>query len=148
NREGLALLDANLKPVYSSPSVVEILEYTSGEILKIDLLSLAHPDDMSMLVSIMDFAMANPGVSTRPEITRMRTKSGSWKYVECTFKNMLHDQRINAVVHNLRDVTQEKISHDKLLYSNRLYEIISRVDRIITRTKSESALYDQVCNLM
>ena len=145
--DGMALLGADMKTQYIAPSIERILGFTEQEGLEMDIVSIAHPDDIPILIEVMEQAMANPGIPTNPKITRMRTKSGEYRFIEGTLTNLLHDPNINAIVDNFRDVTERKIAHDQLVYTTRLYSIITKVNQIIAHARDEYWLYEEVCSV-
>ena len=145
--DAMAILSADGKPIYVSPSVKKVIGYTEEESMKLDLLSLAHPDDMQVLMDIMEQAMANPGVPTKEQTTRMLHKDGTWRWVEGTITNMLHDPGIRGIIDNFRDVTEKKQAEEKLVQVNRLYAFISQINQTIVHVKEEQTLFNEVCRI-
>jgi PAS domain S-box-containing protein len=103
--DGIVVLSEERKPMYVSPSITNILGYSYLEGMELDMMSLAHPDDMIVLENLMRKAMDNPGISFKGEPTRMTHKNGDWLWIEHVLTNMLHDSSIGGIVDNFSDVT-------------------------------------------
>ncbi len=112
--DGMAILDKEGKPLYVSPSIKNVLGYSEQEGMKLDLLSLAHPDDVPILVSLLNKAIENPGLPVKGSPTRMRHKYNGWRWVEGVITNMFHDPSINGIVYNFRDIT-DRINHEQAI---------------------------------
>jgi PAS domain S-box-containing protein len=70
--------------------------------------------------------LANPGKPFQISL-RMRHKLGHYIWLEGMMTNMLHDESINAIVANMRDVTENKKAQDLLQASeNRFRSIIEQ----------------------
>lgn len=145
--DGMVILSAEGKPIYVSPSVEKILGYTQEEALQLDLLSLAHPDDIIPASIVMQEALSKPGVAIKGHIGRMRHKDGSWRWVDATVTNMLHHPDINGLIDVFHDVTDTHLAYEKLEHSNRLYAFISQINQIIVRAKNEEELFTEACDV-
>jgi PAS domain S-box-containing protein len=119
--DAVVILDATGKPTYASPSIKRVLGYTEEEALAIPLLEVVHPDDQAAVATIMEKALKNPGVALSGHTSRVRHKDGSWRWIEATITNMLHDPGINGIVDNFRDVTQRIEALQKLQESEKKY---------------------------
>jgi len=98
---------------YASPAVHKILGYTEEELSKTDMFACLHPDDVAEISKIWEQVIASPGISIAGPAGRVLHKNGSWRWMEATLTNMLHDPAINGIVDNFRDVT-EKIESELL----------------------------------
>ena len=112
--DGIMILTKEGKPLYISPSVRTILGYTTEEGMQLDLISLAHPEDIPIWMDNMSQAIANPGLAITAKPTRMRHTDGTWRWIAGVLTNMLHDPEINGIVDNFRDVT-EKVLAEKIV---------------------------------
>ncbi|MEO8770611.1 MAG: PAS domain S-box protein [Ferruginibacter sp.] len=145
--DAVVVMSAEGKPFYISPSVQKILGYTEEEAMQLDLFSITHPDDAKLLSGLMKRVMASPGVSIKGEARRMLHKDGSWRWLEATLINMLHDPLLNGIIDNFRDVTAIKVEEKKLINANRLYAFISQINQTIVHVKNEQTLFDEVCRI-
>lgn len=115
--DAIVILSAEGKPIYASASAIRMLGYTEAELFNLDLLTIAHPDDVESLGKVMEKVLANPGVAMNGHTGRMRHKNGSWRWLEATVTNMLHEPAINGIIDNFRDVTEKKLTEDLLVHN-------------------------------
>ena len=121
--DAVVIIGADGVPTYASPSIIRVLGYTDEEALSLNLFELIHPDDIGGVTQKMEEVIANPGVSMPGHTSRTRHKDGSWRWMEATITNMLHDPIINGIVDNFRDVTEQKELQDLLRNASELAKI-------------------------
>jgi PAS domain S-box-containing protein len=112
--DAVVVLSAEAQPIYVSPAVKNVLGYTAEEIYAMDIFSKAHPDDVPQLMKVMGKVLASPGIPIKGHTGRMMHKDGSWRWIEATVTNMLHEPAINGIVDNFRDVTEIEKSRQAL----------------------------------
>jgi two-component system, cell cycle sensor histidine kinase and response regulator CckA len=78
----IAVVDANGKRIYNSPSYQRILGYGPEELGTTSSLEQVHPDDLQLVSDATDEARRS-GQGRRIEY-RMRHKNGTWVYIEST----------------------------------------------------------------
>jgi PAS domain S-box-containing protein len=117
SNDGIIILSPDGGAKYVSPSVESILGYTEEEALQLDMYTLFHPDDVNIGRDTMEKVMSNPGVAINGGIARVRHKNGSWRWLEATITNMLHEPSINGIVDNFRDVTEKILAEQELKQS-------------------------------
>ncbi|HTF05404.1 MAG TPA: PAS domain S-box protein, partial [Bacteroidia bacterium] len=105
--DGVAIFSSTGSILYVSPSIERMLGYTEEEALKLDMFALVHPDDLGGLGAVWEKVMTSPGIPVKGYTGRLLHKDGSWRWLEATATNMLHDSSINGIVDNFRDVTEE-----------------------------------------
>lgn len=147
NTDSVVILDMNGKPAYASPSIQRVLGYSETETLEENLLDLLHPDDKDSFLKKIDECLAKPGISLQGHNYRVRHKNGSWRWLESTITNLLHDDAINGIVNNFRDVTDKKLADEKIMHANRLYAFISQINQTIVHTKDEQTIFKEVCHI-
>lgn len=145
--EGIAVISAEGKPLYTSPSVEKILGYSIDDIMQLDVFSLLHADDVAPVSEVIARAVACPGVSLKGHPSRMLHKDGTWRWVDATITNMLDDPDIGGIIDVFYDVTEAKIAEEKLRHANRLYAFISQINQTIVHVKSEQELFDESCRV-
>ena len=106
--DGVVILNANVKPIYASSSVTNVLGYDTSEILDMNLFTLMYPDDMLDITQMFENILGRFGETMRAPAGRMVHKDGSWRWIEATITNLLHDSAINGLIYNFRDVTEKK----------------------------------------
>jgi PAS domain S-box-containing protein len=121
--DGVIILSPVGKLQYISPAVEKILGYTEEEMLQLDIFSLAHPGDVTAIRKVWERVLASPGVTVPGHTNRMLHKDGSWRWLEATITNLLHDDALNGIVDNFRDVTEKKELENLLNKTNSLARI-------------------------
>lgn len=112
--DAIVIIGADGKPNYVSSTIHKLLGYTEEEALELNLFEIIHPDDLDGVVNKMSEVMQSPGVPIQGQTSRTRHKDGSWRWLEATIVNMLHDPDINGIVDNFRDVTARKEEEHRL----------------------------------
>jgi PAS domain S-box-containing protein len=101
------ILAADGTVVYQSPALERILGYKPEELIGKDVFKYVHPEDLEQVLNEFENLLDNPG--THLMVTfRFRHKEGSWRYLEATGSNLLHDPGIEGLVFNSRDVTERR----------------------------------------
>lgn len=145
--DAVVVIGANGKLVHASASVQKVLGYSVREIMRLDIGSLAHPDDVGALSEIMAQVMAQPGVPVKGHTGRMLHGDGSWHWYEAVVTNMLHDGDIRGIVDNFRDVTLTVQAQERTVNANRLYGFISQINQAIVQTAREDHLFEKTCRI-
>jgi PAS domain S-box-containing protein len=103
--EIITLLDKEFKVVYRSPSGYRITGRPDEEVLGIDGKLRIHPDDIQLVADKIKSLYSKPGTS-EDCIFRYLHKNGNYLWMEGNATNLLHDENIQAIVLNYRDVTE------------------------------------------
>ena len=92
---------------YQSPSVRRMLGRRPADLVGTALGDLVHPDDQhDVRVSLTKLVEAAPG-ATDSFGCRLQHNDGSWRHVESICTNLADDPRVNGLVLNIRDVTEQ-----------------------------------------
>ncbi|MDR3679428.1 MAG: PAS domain S-box protein [Flavipsychrobacter sp.] len=130
--------------LYQSPATERITGYTLAEAKTMNVAQFFHPDDMQETMKRLQNVQSNPGKPIYG-IRRMRHKDGHYIWTEGTSTNLLHDENVNAIVANFRDITERKQAEEKILHANRLYSFISQINQTIVHSKDEQTVFDKAC---
>jgi PAS domain S-box-containing protein len=103
----IALLTPEGTVIYASPSIERVLGYTPQEFMAINGFAVIHPGDIASLAHTFQHLLAIPGLVDTQQF-RCHHKNGTWRWVEATLTNLLHDPDVQAFVMNLRDITKRK----------------------------------------
>jgi PAS domain S-box-containing protein len=89
---------------YASQSVERIMSLTPEDQLGLNVLSLIHPEDISVAVQALAAMIpGSPGVHPPIDI-RLRHKSGHWIKFEAIGNNRLDDPAVNGIIINARPI--------------------------------------------
>ncbi len=136
----VAVLNAEGRIVYSSPSATRILGYADDEWLQRDALELVHPDDLEEIGRIFDAVLAKPG-PTKPTWFRVAHADGSWRWLEAIANNLLDEPAVGGVVVHARDVTEQHDAAYALRRSERRYRgIVEDQTELICRYQADTTL--------
>lgn len=105
--EAIALADARGIVTYVSPSVTRLLGYRPDDFVGKSAFAFVHPDDLDAALAILRTLPAQSGISVSLQY-RMRHRDGSWRWIDLSATNLLHDEAVEAIVGNFRDITQVK----------------------------------------
>ena len=102
----IVLTDADLVIRWVSPAVTPMLGWEPADVVGLDAGDLIHPDDLGRVAhnlgQMLEFADPDE-IDTL--IVRILHKDGSWRHLDITGANLLHDPDVRAMLVNLRDVT-------------------------------------------
>jgi PAS domain S-box-containing protein len=109
--EGIMLVVPDKGIVYASPSIERVLGYTpeelAGRTSQWFVEHVIHPDYRQYsLENWTRLLLDRRHVSTR-EVMALH-KDGSWRWIESTMRNLLREPSVQALVVNIRDITECK----------------------------------------
>ncbi|MCY1145714.1 sensor domain-containing diguanylate cyclase [Actinoplanes sp. Pm04-4] len=109
----VSIADAAGNLTYVSPSVHRVLGRRPEVLVGMSFTALTHPDDQATAAAATTRVTAEPG-ATDFCVLRLRHADGSWRWLEVTSANLLHDPSVAGVVSNARDVTETRLAQDRL----------------------------------
>jgi PAS domain S-box-containing protein len=92
---------------YASPAIERVLGYTLEDLRGREVMDIVHPDDVERAMKLRAELLHAPGKVSVDE-TKVLCKDGSWRWMELTRSNLLHESSVRAVVFNFRDITERK----------------------------------------
>jgi PAS domain S-box-containing protein len=105
--EGIVLGTPEKGVIYASPSVERVLGYTPDEFVGRSLYGAVHLDHRQHMADTVAELLANPNKVVIDEVMLLH-KDRSWRWIECTMRNLLHEPSVQALVINFRDTTERK----------------------------------------
>jgi PAS domain S-box-containing protein len=105
--DSVAVLDRNLNVTYQSPSARRFLGWTTDDLLTVDVDAIIHPDDLPVMMTMVQNAHAKPGEPMEGTV-RLMHKEGGYRIVAFTGRNLLDDPDINGFLVNARDITEQR----------------------------------------
>jgi PAS domain S-box-containing protein len=116
---------------YQSPSVQRVLGRRAPDVVGTALSDLVHPDDRHHVNdALTKLEEAAPG-ATDNFGCRLRHEDGSWRHVESICTNLAHDPRVNGLVLNIRDVTEQAALRQSI--SDLLHNLARRSQGLVDR---------------
>lgn len=142
--DAVVLMDASGQVLYQTPSTQRILGYTLEEVQRLDGSMLVHPEDR--LAEQIAFAelCKEPGKSSR-RLHRVLKKDGSYIWIDASYRNLLQDPAVSAIVLNYTEVTEHIRYEARLKKINRELALLNNINDIIIHCKEEQELYNRIC---
>jgi len=94
---------------YASPAFERVTGYTLEGVRGMQALDFLHPDHREDALRVRTELLHTPGKVVTNEYM-IRHRDGSWRWVETTLSNLLHEPDVRAVVVNLRDITERRLA--------------------------------------
>jgi len=113
SRDAIVLITSAGTITYACPSIERVLGYTPQEFMTLSGFDLFHSGDIPSFAHTFQHLLAIPG-QVDTQLFRSRHKDGTWRWVEATLTNLVHDPDVQAIVTNLRDVTERKQAEEEL----------------------------------
>jgi len=110
--DGIALLTSEGNVLYTSPRMVLMTGYAPEERVGKNSFGLVHPDDLQYTRQRFSYLLDHPEEVITVE-HRLRHKDGTFRWIEGIATNLLHDPVINAIVVNIRDITERKQAEEE-----------------------------------
>jgi diguanylate cyclase (GGDEF)-like protein/PAS domain S-box-containing protein len=111
--EGVALVDAHGQFVYAGPSTSRVLGYTVDDLQAMNFGDLVHEDDLELARKNLRVLLSAENAELSGEL-RLKHASGEYRWIEGTYKNLLFNPAVRAIVINYRDVTERKLAEESL----------------------------------
>jgi diguanylate cyclase (GGDEF)-like protein/PAS domain S-box-containing protein len=133
------LADADGVVRFVSTSIDRFFAYTPAELVGQSFSELLHPSDQPAFAGGLKKALT---ASALPVVVdcRFRHKLGSWTHCEVTITNLLHRSSSQALVLNIRDVTDRKEMEERLAYLGAHDPVTNLPNRIAFRKQVDEAL--------
>ena len=119
----VSILDRDGVVLYQSPSAEAIVGYTSDDVVGTHFLSSVHPSDVDSVNSALEELACDPSKTVEVEF-RSRDRSGNWRWIESTARNLLDDPSVAGIVLNSRDNTDRHRTNDTLAMQNETLRLL------------------------
>lgn len=115
--------------LYESPAFFRLFGYDESEINGKVAFDFVHPDDLSFVKETFTNLFAEKN-STAVLTFRFKTKQNKYIYLEAVGNNLLHEEGINGIVVNSRDVSERFENEQQLKeYAQSLEKINKELDQ-------------------
>jgi PAS domain S-box-containing protein len=138
----IVLKDRSFKVIYHSPSASRICGWTNKELeIENNFENRIHPDDREKVLLIYAQIISHPDRQV-PISYRILHRNGQYIWVDGIIINMLNEEHINAIVLNIRDITERVEAEEKILSSE------LRFRSLIENSAEGIALVDKFSNII
>jgi diguanylate cyclase (GGDEF)-like protein/PAS domain S-box-containing protein len=108
--------------------VEKVLGFKPEERIGAKGFELIHPDDMKFLTDSFNTLATDTNSPVIKTEMHLRNKDGSWRTLETVGSNLIHNNVVEAVIVNYRDITERKRVEDMLKESEKKYRELSIID--------------------
>ncbi|WP_319507832.1 PAS domain S-box protein [uncultured Methanolobus sp.] len=109
----IAIIDKDGINRYKSPNVEKWFGWKPQDIVGVSTWENIHPDDLNHTQEVFATLFDATGATVNAKC-RYRCKDGSYKWIEFTAINLLHEPTINGILLNYHDITEHKLAEDAL----------------------------------
>ena len=126
--DGVCIFDADGNRAYVSPSICQVLGYTTDELIAVGASGLVVPEDLHLWKHTVSAALRDPGHPHRVEC-RLHHKTRGPMWIETTVVNLLDDPAVRGVVTHIRDIDARRNAEIDLHRQARLDPLTSLGNR-------------------
>lgn len=111
--DGIILLSAEGVISYISSAGEKITGHKKEEMIGCNRLDSFHPDDQHKILDSISNIIKDPSGVEKLEV-RYRLTDGSYKWLECSYFNLLQEPSVQSIIVNFRDITERKNAEKQL----------------------------------
>ncbi len=111
NRDGLA--------IYVNPALEKYLGLKPDEITGTSRPDIIHPDDFDAVMNAFNVLFNDINAPVQQPEVRLRHKDGSWRTFDVVGKALTHNNVVEHIVVEMRDITERKKMEEELLLIKR-----------------------------
>ncbi len=137
----VCIVGADARVDYVSPSVQQMFGHLPPVLIDADLAEIVHPDDVPRVHALVASIAAQPG--SQPSTAEFRVRHADqqeWRSVEALGTNLLHDEAVEGIVLNIRDISERKAFQDELEHQAFHDTLTGLPNRALFRNRVEHAL--------
>ena len=135
----IELLDSEGRIAFVTQAVKRILGYKQEERVGKDVFDLVHPSDLGPAQEEFSDLLKEPG-GMRTIAIRARHKDGTWRWIEATVTNLLHESLVGFLVVNYRDVSERKALESELSHQAFHDSLTELPNRLLFKDRVQHAL--------
>jgi diguanylate cyclase (GGDEF)-like protein/PAS domain S-box-containing protein len=135
--DGIALVDGKGFFIYAGPSTERVLGY--HDLVGRNFAELLHPEDLPIARTEFRTLRRKDGAERRGEL-RLRHANGQWRWVDGTYKNLLENPTVRAIVINYRDTTERRMDEEQLQHLAYRDPLTDLPNRFLFQDRLEQAL--------
>ena len=103
----IGVLDRHGEILYQSEGLAHMLGPAPADVIGHNAMRYVHPDDARAAHDAFAAVAGDAGGTSTIEL-RVRHADGAWRHLEAVIRNMLHDDAVEGMVINYRDITERK----------------------------------------
>jgi len=123
SRDAIVLLTEEGTVTYASPSTERVTGSRPEALLGTNGFALLPPDDWQVVQQRWSTLLDQPGNAITFACHLSHT-DGTWRWMEATLTNLLHEPAVEAVVCYYREITQRKQEQERLRQSEERYRVL------------------------
>ena len=112
----IVIIDQNGINRYKSPNIEKWFGWRPEEVIGFSAWENIHPDDLNSVQKIFGALLGEPNATGTTEC-RYQCKDGSYKWIEFTGVNLLHDPDIRGILGNYHDINERKQKEQELIFA-------------------------------
>jgi PAS domain S-box-containing protein len=105
----IVIIDQDGITRYKSPNIEKLFGWKPEEVIGRSTFENIHPDDLDVAQKFAGSLLGEPNANGTME-ARYRCRDGSYRWVEFTAVNLLHDPDIRGLLGNYQDITGRKLA--------------------------------------
>ncbi|HXW39179.1 MAG TPA: PAS domain S-box protein, partial [Acidimicrobiales bacterium] len=105
--DAIMVLTADTEPAYLSPSCLDLIGYSPEEFVTAFSSDLVHPDYVARAASVVERVLAEPEATAREELL-IKRRDGTWRWIDCTYKNLTEREEVEGILISAKDITERK----------------------------------------
>ena len=110
----IVIVDRKGLNAYKSPNIEKYFGWKPEDVIGKSTFKNVHIEDLEIAQKFIQTIVNEPEVVKTAEI-RYKCKDGSYKWIEFTCINLLHDPDINGLLGNYHDISERKFANEELI---------------------------------
>jgi|GEM_PF-860895 len=147
----IVIIDQNGINRYKSPNIEKWFGWRPEEVIGFSTWENIHPDELNSVQKIFGALLGKPNATVTTEC-RYQCKDGSYKWIEFTGINLLHDPYIQGILGNYHDITERKQAEETLRESEERFRKIFEESQVGIIISTLSYRFEKVnpafCSMM
>jgi diguanylate cyclase (GGDEF)-like protein/PAS domain S-box-containing protein len=135
----ISIIDVRGNFTYMSPGAHRVLGFEPDEWIGRLADDTVQPDDLPALQALFKKLHTQPNLTVRGQ-ARILHADGTWRWMEVTYTNLVHDPSVQGIVCNARDISDTRRYQDQLAYQASHDELTGLANRALFTSRTERAV--------
>ncbi|MGB3223095.1 MAG: PAS domain S-box protein [Desulforhopalus sp.] len=119
----IVIIDQDGISKYKSPNVETLFGWKPEDVIGSSVMEKVHPDDLNTAHTFFE-NLKNESNAIRTVEFRYKCNNGSFRWIEFTGANLLHDPEIAGILGNFQDITERRLAEVALRESEEKYRML------------------------